>query len=63
MIELDPHWTWVNVQTIGERFPVYIKAECRHLETEPVTLLLTGETVAELCITCDSSFPCPNWIS
>lgn len=59
MIPLDPHWNWVNVQALGDPAPVYIRCECLHLETVPVTLLITGELVAEICITCEAQLSAP----
>lgn len=56
MTELDPNWEWVEIQYFGERDPVYVRGRCNHLETEPVTTV-TGEPVAQLCITCDAQLP------
>ena len=54
--DLDPRWEWVNVQALGERDPVYIKATCNHLVIIPVTDT-DGTEVAQLCTTCDAQFP------
>lgn len=58
-VELDPRWDWVQVQFFGDRGPVYVKAACRHLEVIPVESV-TGETVAQLCLTCDRQLQAPR---
>ena len=55
-VEFDPHWEWVDVTTITDREPVYVKGRCRHLDVVPVHTLV-GETVAQLCLTCDAQLP------
>jgi hypothetical protein len=57
-VELDPRWEWTLVQALGmpDR---WIKIRCLHTEIEPVTSL-AGETVAQLCLTCDTQFPAPD---
>lgn len=30
---------------------------CKHVETVPVTLLMTGEEVAQICLGCDAQLP------
>ena len=52
-MDLDPRWDWHEVTAIGDRERQYVKGLCRHTETVPVTSV-TGETVAHLCVTCDS---------
>jgi hypothetical protein len=54
--ELDPRWDWVAISSFDKPGPTYIKGRCRHTEVEPVTSL-TGEEVAQLCLTCDSQLP------
>jgi hypothetical protein len=53
-LELDPRWEWVNVTRIGDREAQYVKGRCNHLETIPVESMVTGDTVAYLCLTCDA---------
>ena len=57
-VELDPRWEWHLVRGIGvpDR---WVKARCRHLEVDPVKSL-SGEVVAQLCLTCDTQFPPPR---
>jgi hypothetical protein len=40
---------------LGQRDPG--EKWCAHLRTVPVTLTLTGELVAELCLDCDQQLP------
>ena len=58
-VELDPRWEWCDVRTISDPAPVWIKAGCRHTEVIPIESL-DGETVAQLCLTCDHQFPPPQ---
>lgn len=53
-LELDPRWEWVDVTCIGDRESRYVKGRCNHLETTPVESMVTGDTVARLCLTCDA---------
>lgn len=59
-VELDPRWHWADVRTLSDAAPVWIKAECRHTEVIPVESSVTGEVVAQLCLTCDHQFPPPQ---
>lgn len=59
MTDLDPHWEWHEVTTIGDTERRYIKGYCKHLETVPVELTMTGELVARLCLTCDAQLDVP----
>ncbi len=58
-VELDPRWDWVDVRTISDSGPVYVKGACRHLEVIPVESV-TGETVAQFCLTCDRQLQAPR---
>lgn len=53
----DPRWEWVNVQTMSDPDPVWIKGQCRHTAPEPVEVAdpLTGDRllVAKICPDCD----------
>lgn len=51
--DLDPRWEWVDVATLSDPGPVYVKAKCRHLEVAPVATF-DGDVVAHLCLTCDA---------
>lgn len=55
-LELDPRWDWHEVTQLGDRAPRYLRGRCRHLEAVPVEAV-TGETVAQLCLTCDTQLP------
>lgn len=57
MAELDPRWQWIEITEMGSRDPVYLKGPCRHLEAVPVTSCVTGEELAQLCLTCDGQLP------
>jgi hypothetical protein len=57
MAELDPRWEWIEVGDFGKAGPSYIRGRCNHLEVVPVTLVLTGEQVAQLCLTCGGQLP------
>jgi len=57
-IERDPRWEWCLVQGAGVP-DMWIKARCKHTEVIPVESV-TGETVAQLCLTCDTQFPAPD---
>jgi hypothetical protein len=61
-VELDPHWEWCEVTTVTDREPVYVKTRCKHREKADVTLVLTGDLVARLCLTCDVKFYLP-WVT
>lgn len=52
MMELDPHWEWHEIIRLGDPGPRYIRGACRHMEVTSVPSV-TGETVAQLCLTCD----------
>lgn len=52
MTELDPNWEWIEVRSIG--MPArFIKGPCRHLSVVPVESIVTGDTLAWLCVNCD----------
>lgn len=53
---LDPRWQWINITTLSDATPQYVRGLCNHLETVPVESV-TGETVAHLCLTCDTQLP------
>lgn len=56
--DLDDRWGWVEVSVLGEELR-YIRGRCRHRDVVPVDLL-TGEIVAQLCLTCDLQLPPPS---
>lgn len=56
-VELDPRWEWVEVTTISDPAPRYIRGACNHLEVAPVTSMVDGEVLAGLCLTCDAQLP------
>ena len=49
----DPRWEWLEVMSFSDPGPRYIRGACRHLEREEVRSVMTGETLAWLCLTCD----------
>lgn len=54
--ELDPRWEWVEApRQLCDPTPRYVKGRCRHVEVVPVEA--GGETVACLCLTCDTQLP------
>jgi hypothetical protein len=55
VIDLDPHWDWIEVTYFGDPGPTWIKGSCRHLELVPVESV-DGEDIARLCLTCDAQF-------
>ena len=59
MAELDPRWEWTSIQRLCDPEPRYIKAYFRHIDAVPVDS--GDETVAYLCLTCDSQLP-PEWL-
>lgn len=56
-LELDPRWEWHEIHSMDGTEPIYRKGNCNHLEIEPV--VSGGETVAQLCLTCDAQLPPP----
>lgn len=58
-LDLDPRWEWVETTTWGDPAPRYIKGACRHLDPIPVESVVTGETVAYLCPTCNTQIEAP----
>jgi hypothetical protein len=55
-VELDPRWQWIEApRQLCELEPRMMKGRCNHLEVVPVES--GGETVAHLCLTCDSQLP------
>jgi hypothetical protein len=57
MAGLDPRWEWHEIRLMGQRDPIWIKGRCNHLEAVPVTSCVTGEELAQLCLTCDGQLP------
>lgn len=55
-VALDPRWEWIEVVRFDEPGPTYVRGRCRHLEVVPVESI-EGETVAQLCMTCDTQLP------
>lgn len=55
---LDSRSDWVNVQTMSDPDPVWIRGRCKHLTPEPVEVTdpVTGDVllVAQLCPDCDT---------
>lgn len=55
-IELDPRWEWIEgPRRLGDSEAPIVRGRCNHLEVVPVES--AGETVARLCLTCDSQLP------
>ena len=55
-LDLDPRWEWIEgPRRLSEAEAPLIRGRCNHLEVEPVTA--GGETVAHLCLTCDTQLP------
>src|ERR1039458_581600 len=47
---------------VAERIaPVIVIRECEHERTVPVTLKLTGQLVARICLDCDEDLPVTDW--
>ena len=57
-VRLDPRWEWTLIQGLGVP-DVWVKARCLHTEVIPVESV-TGDVVAQLCLTCDTPFPAPR---
>jgi hypothetical protein len=59
MSDLDPRWQWVEERRFCDPNPTYVRVACSHLEVVPVETTAGGlmETVAHLCLTCDSQLP------
>lgn len=55
--DLDPRWHWIATQDLGRVGPDYVRGPCRHTEIIPVDSIVTGETLARLCVTCDMQLP------
>lgn len=51
--DLDPRFQWEAVYEFGSFEPTHLRVGCNHLNRVPVTLRLTGELVAQLCLDCD----------
>lgn len=58
-MELDPRWEWTLVQRLGMP-DEWIRVRCLHTEVAPVESV-TGDVVAQLCLTCDIQLPAPTW--
>jgi hypothetical protein len=56
-LDLDPRWEWIEIRLLGEAATGYIRGRCRHLETVSVESLVTGDALAQLCLTCDAQLP------
>jgi hypothetical protein len=56
--DLDPRWFWIEAASFSQPGPVWVRAGCRHTEVIPVESV-TGEIVAQLCLTCDRQFGPP----
>jgi len=54
---LDPRWEWVEIRSLGDPAPAYVKGRCAHLDVVPVDSVVDGETIAHLCLTCDEQLP------
>jgi hypothetical protein len=55
-IELDPRWQWIEgPRRLSESEAPLIRGKCNHLEV--IEVESGGETVAHLCLTCDSQLP------
>jgi len=61
-MELDPRWEWLRVERLGMP-DEWIKIRCLHAEVIPVESIVTGETLAHLCLTCDEQLPAPQGAS
>lgn len=59
MIDFDPRYEWEETRTLDGRVE-YFCVGCRHQNLTPVEALVTGETVAYLCLDCDQHFPLPG---
>ena len=65
MSDLDPRWEWVEIRTLGDPAPMFVKGQCNHLDVVPVRAgdILTnglgeqGALVGHLCLTCDTQLP------
>lgn len=55
---LDQRWEWHLVHRLGMP-DTWVRGRCRHGEVTPVEAL-SGEVVAQLCLTCDTQFPAPD---
>ena len=51
-------WEWVLLRRIGMP-DEWIRVRCKHMEVIPVESV-TGDVVAQLCLTCDTQFPSPD---
>jgi hypothetical protein len=56
-VERDPRWEWIPVPTYGNP-DLVVQGRCHHVEVVPVESV-TGEVVAQLCLTCDAQFGLP----
>lgn len=54
---LDPRWQWVENRRLCDPEPTYLRGPCNHLERVDVESCVTGELVAQLCLTCDTQLP------
>lgn len=53
---LDERWEWVEITTLTDLGPRYVRGRCNHLELIPVESV-TRDVVARLCPTCDTQLP------
>ena len=56
-VDLDPRWEWIEIQLLGEPGPRFIRGPCKHGNIVPVESVVTGELLAQLCLTCDAQLP------
>lgn len=56
----DDRSEWVDIRTISDTGPVWIKGRCNHRTPAPVDLR-TGELVAWWCPDCGEQFPAGRW--
>jgi hypothetical protein len=54
----DPRWEWIETSTLDQP-DQWTRGRCNHLNAVPVQqdAALGGETVAHLCIDCDTQLP------
>lgn len=57
MSTLDGRWEWHEVCTFDGTVVRHIRGRCLHRDLEPVKSVVTGEVLAQLCLTCDAQLP------
>lgn len=50
----DPRYEWIDITTVADPEPVYMRGRCLHIHRAPVHLL-TGGHVADICETCHTT--------